>query len=138
MSASHTTRRHEPDEPHGVSQPPAHHHVPYLKVFFSLMVLTVITVAIGIYLRFPQEAINVLLALLVASIKGSLVAMYFMHLKFEGKLIYLIFVAPLVLCVILVVALLPDIIRFGDGSMTLFNTPDLYQAEHAAPAAAPH
>jgi cytochrome c oxidase subunit 4 len=123
---------HEPEEPHGVSVPMPHHDVPYLKVFAALIILTIITVGIGIYLRFPQEIINVLLALLVASIKGSLVAMYFMHLKFEGKLIYLIFISPLVLCVILVLALLPDILPIGGESLHMMNPPDMY---HPAPLA---
>jgi hypothetical protein len=45
--------------------------------------------------------------------------MFFMHLKFEGKLIHLIFVVPLLLCVLLTVALIPDI---------LLNTPDSHSA----------
>jgi cytochrome c oxidase subunit 4 len=130
MAANASSRMHEPEEPHGVTVPMPHHDVPYLKVFFALMVLTIITVAIGIYLRFPQEIINVLLALLVALIKGTLVAMYFMHLKFEGKLIYLIFVSPLILCVLLVVALLPDIVPIGEGSLRWMNAPGMYNPPH--------
>ena len=122
MTTSHAPRMHgEPEEPHGVSVPMPHHEIPYLKVFFALFVLTLITVGIGIYLRFPQEIINVLLALAVAAMKGSLVALFFMHLKFEGKLIYLIFIVPLVLCVILIMALLPDILPIGNASLQPFN-----------------
>src|SRR5687767_2841185 len=146
MTTHVQSRMPEPEEPHGVSEPMPHHEIPYLKVFAALMVLTVITVAIGIYLRFENEFVNVLLALLVACVKGALVAMFFMHLKYEGKLIYLIFVSPLILCVVLVVALLPDVLPMGDASLQIFNTPDLYQpahgdaalrtAEPASPAAA--
>ena len=114
---------HYEDEPHAVSQAMPHHHVPYMKVFFALIVLTFITVGIGIYLRFENEAVNVLLALLIAATKASLVSMFFMHLKFEGKLIIMIFIVPLALCVLLVVALLPDLLPIGDGSLHLFNTP---------------
>lgn len=98
----------EPSEPHDVSRPTPHHAVNYFAIFAALIVLTVITVAIA-FKRFESEVINVLLALLVASIKATFVAVYFMHLKFEGKLIYLIFIVPLILCVILVMALIPDI-----------------------------
>ena len=50
----------------------------YITVFVALMILTVVTVAIS---RFhPPVAIAVTIALLVATIKGSLVACYFMHL----------------------------------------------------------
>ena len=58
----------------------------YITVFVSLMVLTIITVAIS-YLHLPI-AWAVAVALLVATIKGSLVACYFMHLISEKKLIY--------------------------------------------------
>lgn len=119
---------HYEAEPHDISQPHAHHHVPFMAIFGALVVLTVITVAIGIFLRFENEFINVLLALLVAATKGTLVARFFMHLKFEGKLIRLIFIVPLGLCVLLVVALLPDILPIGDASLRLFNTPPMMQA----------
>ena len=64
------------------------------------MVLTIITVAIA-HLHLPMP-IAVSVALLVATIKGSLVACYFMHLISEKKLIY----AVLVLTVVFFVALL--------------------------------
>lgn len=58
----------------------------YILVFVALMVLTVITVGIY-YLHLPTTA-AIGLALLVAVVKGSLVACYFMHLISERKLIY--------------------------------------------------
>ena len=58
----------------------------YITVFVALMILTIITVAIArLHLPVP---IAVTVALLVATIKGSLVACYFMHLISEKKLIY--------------------------------------------------
>ena len=72
----------------------------YITVFVSLMALTIITVAVS-YLHLPiQYAVTV--ALLVATIKGSLVACYFMHLISEKKLIY----AVLVLTAVFFAALL--------------------------------
>jgi cytochrome c oxidase subunit 4 len=62
----------------------------YITVFVSLMVLTVITVAIS-YLHLPVH-LAVAVALLVATIKGALVACYFMHLISEKKLIYAVLV----------------------------------------------
>ena len=58
----------------------------YITVFVTLMALTIITVAIS-YLHLPLP-LAVTAALLVATIKGSLVACYFMHLISEKKLIY--------------------------------------------------
>ena len=86
-----------------------HHHVPYFLVFGTLVALTIITVAVA-FLDIKSEIVKVLLALAIASVKASAVAFFFMHLKFEGKLIYLILIVPLLLCVLLVVALIPDIV----------------------------
>ena len=58
----------------------------YYTIFGALMVFTVITVAVS-YLHLPI-AMAVLVALVVASIKGSLVALFFMHLSHERKVIY--------------------------------------------------
>jgi cytochrome c oxidase subunit IV len=72
----------------------------YITVFVALMVLTIVTVAISrIHLPVP---IAVAVALLVATIKGSLVACYFMHLISEKKLI----IAVLALTAVFFVALL--------------------------------
>ncbi len=58
----------------------------YITVFVALMALTLITVTIS-YLHLPLP-MAVTVALLVATVKGSLVACYFMHLISEKKLIY--------------------------------------------------
>src|SRR3954464_7220940 len=58
----------------------------YITVFVALMALTIITVGIS-YLHLPVP-MAVTAALLVATVKGSLVACYFMHLISEKKLIY--------------------------------------------------
>ena len=58
----------------------------YILVFVSLMVLTIVTVAIS-RLHLPVAG-AVAVALVVATIKGGLVAGYFMHLLSERKLIY--------------------------------------------------
>src|SRR5688572_15522771 len=118
-------RMPDPDEPHGVSVPAPHHHVNYYYIFFALVILTIVTVLVAFH-RFESEVVNLLLALLVATVKATLVAMFFMHLKFEGKLIYLIFIVPLGLCILLIVALIPDIIMTDPGSnsssLHLFNS----------------
>lgn len=72
----------------------------YIIVFVTLMALTLVTVAIS-YLDLPTMT-AIAVALLVATIKGSLVACYFMHLISEKKLIY----AVLLLTAVFFVALL--------------------------------
>jgi len=72
----------------------------YITVFVALMALTLITVAISyLHLSTPMA---IAVALFVATIKGSLVACYFMHLISEKKLIY----AVLVITAIKFIALL--------------------------------
>src|SRR3569623_1855337 len=88
-----------------------HHKVNYLSVFILLVALTIVTVGVA-FLNIRSELAKVLLALTIASIKAAFVILFFMHLKFEGKLIYLILAVPLTFCILLVIALLPDI-SFG-------------------------
>ena len=58
----------------------------YITVFVALMALTIVTVTVSrFHLPVP---IAVTVALIIATIKGSLVACYFMHLISEKKLIY--------------------------------------------------
>jgi len=59
----------------------------YIIVFVSLMALTVVTVAISYLHLEVHEAI--ILAMIIATMKGSLVASYFMHLISEKKMIYM-------------------------------------------------
>ena len=58
----------------------------YITVFAALMVLTLVTVGVS-YLHLPV-ALAVTVALMVATVKGTLVACYFMHLISERRLIY--------------------------------------------------
>ncbi len=58
----------------------------YYMVFGALLVLTVVTVAVS-YLHLSIFG-AVVVALIVASTKGTLVALYFMHLISEEKIIY--------------------------------------------------
>jgi cytochrome c oxidase subunit 4 len=71
----------------------------YIGVFVALAALTIITVGIS-YLRLPGFW-GIGFALLVALIKGSLVACYFMHLISEKTIIYWVLVLSLLFFVFL-------------------------------------
>ena len=58
----------------------------YMMVFGALAVLTVVTV-VARYLDVPIH-MAIALALLIASVKASLVALFFMHLKGEVRAIF--------------------------------------------------
>src|SRR3972149_429772 len=91
----------------GKAMTPVHKQPNYIGVFWWLVALTILEVG-GIYLPIASLLIGILLIGLALS-KASLVAMYFMHLKFESRTLGLIALTPLVLCVLLIVALLPDL-----------------------------
>ncbi|HET6248248.1 MAG TPA: cytochrome C oxidase subunit IV family protein [Tepidisphaeraceae bacterium] len=119
MSNPETTPRNdEPPVPHGARGPSLiYHPVPYVRIFWYLIILTALTILGSLY-RAPNELVNVGIALAIATAKAFLVVRFFMHLKFEGRLIYTIFFVPLSLAVVLAVALIPDI---GLGRHTAFN-----------------
>ncbi len=123
--ASPTHGRHEPEEPHGTTVPTPHHTVNYYGIFIALVVLTIVTVLVA-FVRFSSEFVNLAIAMLIASAKATLVAAFFMHLKFEGKLVRGIFFIPLLLCVLMIVALIPDVLLPALGnnnhSLHLFNS----------------
>jgi cytochrome c oxidase subunit 4 len=58
----------------------------YLMVFGALLVLTIVTVAVS-YLNLPMTP-TVIVAIAIASVKASLVAMFFMHLKGERPMVF--------------------------------------------------
>ena len=60
----------------------------YMIVFASLLVLTVVTV--GVFYLKLSVPMAITVALIIATIKGSLVACYFMHLLSEKKLIFMV------------------------------------------------
>ena len=72
----------------------------YFIVFTALAVLTVVTVAIS-YLELPT-AYAISIALVVATVKAGMVALYFMHLISEEKIVLWL----LVLCAAFLVALM--------------------------------
>ena len=59
----------------------------YLFVFGALIVGTILTVAAS-YVHFGSATANIVVALVIAIVKATLVAAFFMHLIDERKLIY--------------------------------------------------
>ena len=85
----------------------AHKQPNYIAIFWWLLALTILEVGV-IFTPMARMLIAILLVGMALS-KACLVAMYFMHLKFERRTLGLIAVVPLLLCVLLVFALLPDL-----------------------------
>lgn len=72
----------------------------YINVFLTLMVLTVVTVAVSyVPMALP---LTIAVALIIAFVKGSLVASFFMHLIHEKPIVF----ASLVLTVVFFLAMI--------------------------------
>ena len=84
-----------------------HAHPNYLRIFWILLVLTIVEVGIT-FLHLPKMLLASLLIIL-AVWKAALVAMHFMHLKFEKTTLAVVAITPFILCVFLILMLLPDI-----------------------------
>jgi len=79
----------------------------YIKVFWWLLVLTIVEIGV-VFAPIAKLVINMALVILAVA-KASLVAMYFMHLRFEHRALALVALTPLILGALLVFALLPDL-----------------------------
>src|SRR5687768_7939721 len=99
MTSDHAaTGDHAADIGHDAADIDKHVRV-YITVFVALMALTIVTVAVSYLDLSTPMAIAV--ALFIATIKGSLVACYFMHLISEKRLIYAVLVITAIKFVVL-------------------------------------
>ncbi|MFQ5639961.1 MAG: cytochrome C oxidase subunit IV family protein [bacterium] len=82
-------------------------HPKYVAIWAWLLLLLFVSVA-AVYLPFSQT-LTVFFIFLVAAVKAWMVAVYFMHLKFEESLVRYIAIIPVVLFIIMTLTLIPDI-----------------------------
>ena len=85
----------------------AHKSPNYAAVFWSLFFLTICEIVVA-NLHSLRKLIIIVSLILLACIKAGLVALFYMHLKFEKFLIYLIVIFPLFLAFTLTVLVLLD------------------------------
>ena len=79
----------------------------YLAIFAALCGFTLLSFVVNLVLG--QGSISGMgIIMLGAVFKATLVAMYFMHLRFETRTLGLIALTPLLLCVFLLFMLIPD------------------------------
>ena len=87
-----------------------HHIIPlatYFKVFGALMVLTALTV-------FAAQVdlggwLNIVLAMFIATVKASLVLMFFMHLYYDNKTNLVFFLGSILFLIIFITFTLIDV-----------------------------
>ncbi len=78
---------------------------PYIIVWIALLILTGITWGVS-YINLGLG--NLTVALLIASVKAALVALYFMHLRFENKLVWAFALTPLFFLALIIFGTLAD------------------------------
>jgi cytochrome c oxidase subunit IV len=118
MSATASVETHSPAAP--PHHPPHHeeHHGPtvkmYFAIFFALCVLTVATVLAARFDFAPMLGVamggfvNNAVALGIACTKASLVILFFMHVKYESKLVGLAVVASVIWLAFLILITISD------------------------------
>jgi cytochrome c oxidase subunit 4 len=94
-----------------------HKHPNYMAIFWTLAVLTVVEIGV-VFLPFGKMVNGTLLCGLAVG-KAALVAMYFMHLKFEARTLGLIAITPLAIATLLVFVILPDAFRIDHKTVNL-------------------
>jgi cytochrome c oxidase subunit IV len=82
------------------------HKTNYMAIFWWLAALTVIEIAV-ILPGFNKVVVGSLLVALAVT-KAALVAMYFMHLRFETRTLAYIALTPLAIGTLLLLVLMPD------------------------------
>ncbi|MFO0416977.1 MAG: cytochrome C oxidase subunit IV family protein [Pseudomonadota bacterium] len=101
MAHSHNAHSHNAHEEHG-------HVVPvstFFKVLVALLILTVITVLAA---QVDLGKWNIAGALVIASIKASLVILVFMHGKYENRIIWTYILIPFILLAIMIGGVFTD------------------------------
>jgi len=83
----------------------------YFAVFGSLLILTVLTVLVSV-IGLPATA-SIIVAMLVALLKATLVVLWFMHLKFDDRFYSLIFIVSLFFLILFFVFTSMDVLSRG-------------------------
>ncbi len=80
----------------------------YAAIFIGLLVLLVVTVAVA---YIDLGAMNLPIAMLIASVKASFIVLYFMHVKYSPRLIAILFGSSLY------ILLIGALLMFSDYTM---------------------
>lgn len=107
------SKQPRPDAPpDAISRGPHAHIVPLrtlVAVFVTLGVLTILTVAAT---RVDLGAGNLLLALGIATVKATIVALWFMHLRWDRPFLWVVFLSGLFMAAIFIGITLIDTLAY--------------------------
>lgn len=83
----------------------------YLGIGMVLLILTGVTVAVA---QVDLGPFNLVVAMTIAAIKASLVALYFMHLRYDSKVYAILFVVTLLLLASFIIFTMFDTLSRGE------------------------
>jgi cytochrome c oxidase subunit IV len=106
-----------------------------LSVFAVLLFLTILTVALA---AVPLGALEIWISLGIATVKAGLVALYFMHLRYDAPLNGAIFVFSLVFVTLFLGFTLMDVKEYQPDIIPPATAPILPAADVDVPNMAPH
>ncbi len=87
----------------------AHPHKDPRYMLIAAILIGITVLSFFMSEQFQSPVMSVLVVMCLATFKATLVTMFFMHAKFEGKWLYVLTVPAIVLAVVMVCALLPDV-----------------------------
>ncbi|HVT09545.1 MAG TPA: cytochrome C oxidase subunit IV family protein [Polyangia bacterium] len=106
----------------------AHAHGPgrYFVVWILLLIFTGTTVITG---RMDLGDFNIVLALVIASVKAALVVLFFMHMTEAAGTNRLIFVVSVIFTVVMMIGVFGDLLTRNPMTLPTGNPPAQIQAE---------
>ena len=84
-----------------------HSHPPYILIWVVLLVLTLAEVAMSLYMTNVSKVVLAVGLIFMAVWKAALVAMYYMHLRYEPARLWILAISPIPLA-ILVLAVISE------------------------------
>ncbi len=85
-----------------------HAHPPYILIWVVLLVLTLAEVAMSLYMTNVSKVWLAVALIAMALWKAVLVAMYYMHLRYEPARLWILAISPIPLAFILVLAVITE------------------------------
>ncbi len=123
--ATHTHNDHGHGDGHGHGEVHLGHVLPIkvlAGVFGALLFLTVITV-LAAQVDFGSKSLNLAIALLIATVKASMVVLYFMHIRYDRLFHGVMIVSGLLAAGLFVAFTLVDRSQYEDTVMWDDNKP---------------
>jgi caa(3)-type oxidase subunit IV len=106
----------------------------YIAVFSALVFLTIVTVAAST-IHWGSGLTNVIIAMLIASIKGSLVVLFFMHLLWDKRMNAIIFCGTLFFLGLFLISTYTDVVSRPPTEPTNLKSRNIPGGPQLAPEA---